>query len=80
MDFFKELLIGVKDYLNSSRKYPYPDSLMNSMNMLSLEMPSDFPKTMTGFLKLLEKPVKDWCPNHLIPPELDGNFCFMDNH
>jgi hypothetical protein len=73
MDFLKELIIGVKKYLDSGRKYPYPDSLMNSMNMLCLEMPSGFPKTMTGFLKLLGKSVKNWCPKHLIPVDYDEN-------
>ena len=77
MDFLKELIIGVKEYLDSGRKYPYPDSLVNSMNLLCIEI-DNFPKTMTVFLKLLEKPVKDWCPNHLIPQEFNGDFCLMD--
>ncbi len=42
------------------------------MNLLCLEM-DNFPKTMTGFMELLQKPIKDWCPKHLIPTDYDKN-------
>ena len=79
-DKFNYLLIGVKEYLESKQKYPYPDLLHQGMNALSLETKKTvpFPKTMQGFLKLLEEPVKDYCPPIWIPPEFDGDFGLLD--
>jgi hypothetical protein len=50
------------------------------MNALSLEMKKSisFPKTIQGFLQLLEKPVKDWCPSSFIPVDFDRDFGLMD--
>jgi REase associating with pPIWI_RE len=50
------------------------------MNALSLEMKKSFPfpKTLNGFLLLLEKPVKDWCPVRFIPTGFDLDFGLMD--
>lgn len=77
---FDYLLIGVKEYLASKQKYPYPDLLHQGMNALSLEIKKSvsFPKTMQGFLGLLEQPVKDYCPSNWIPPEFDGDFGLLD--
>ena len=77
---FDYLLIGVKEYLDFSQKYPYPDLLHHSMNSLSLEIKTSvsFPKTMQGFLKLLEKPVQDYLPIQWIPSEFDGDFGLLD--
>jgi hypothetical protein len=60
-EIFDYLVIGVKEYLERGKKYPYPDLLRHSMNALSLEAKKSlpFPKTMFGFLQLLENPVKD---------------------
>lgn len=80
IEYFNSLLIGVKEYLEQGKKYPYPDLLMVSMNDLSLEFlktSRDFPKTMQGFLKLLEKPVKEWCPEDWIPSEYDSEFALL---
>ncbi len=79
-DKFDYLLIGVKEYLSSKQKYPYPDLLHQGMNALCLEIKKSisFPKTMQGFLSLLEQPVKDWYPNSWIPPEFDGDFGLLD--
>ncbi|MEG4250285.1 restriction endonuclease-related protein [Microcoleus sp. Pol10D4] len=79
-EVFDYLVIGSKEYLDRDKKYPYPDLLRHAMNALALEMEKSrpFPKTMNGFWKLLEEPVKDWCPSHFIPEEFDGDFGLMD--
>ena len=79
-EFFDYLLIGLKEYLDSKQKYPYPDLLHQGMNALSLEIKKSvsFPKTMQGFLDLLEQPVKDYCPSNWIPPEFDSDFGLLD--
>ncbi len=33
---------------------------------------------MDGFLRLLEEPVKDWCPSHFIPKGFDRDFGLID--
>ncbi len=79
-ELFDYLVMGLKEFLSQERKYPYPDLLHHGMNVLSLEMGKSvpFPKTMQGFLNLLEKPVQDWCPNNWIPPEFDSDFGLLD--
>ncbi|MEG4325441.1 restriction endonuclease-related protein [Microcoleus sp. herbarium5] len=79
-EVFDYLVIGSKEYLERDQKYPYPDLLRHAMNSLALEIkPSiPFPKTMNGFLKLLEQPVKDWCPSSFLPKEFDRDFGLMD--
>lgn len=79
-EFFDYLVIGSKEYLDRDKKYPYPDLLRHGMNALALEMKKSipFPKTINGFLELLEKPVKDWCPSKFIPQEFDSDFGLMD--
>ncbi|MEG4029890.1 MULTISPECIES: restriction endonuclease-related protein [unclassified Microcoleus] len=79
-EVFDYLVIGSKEYLDQDKKYPCPDLLRHAMNALALEMKKSipFPKTMNGFLKLLEHPVKDWCPSHFIPEKFDRDFGLMD--
>lgn len=79
-EVFDYLVIGSKEYLDRDKKYPYPDLLRHAMNALALETKKSIPfsKTMNGFWKLLEKPVKDWCPSHFIPEEFDRDFGLMD--
>ncbi|PSB56973.1 hypothetical protein C7B77_10030 [Chamaesiphon polymorphus CCALA 037] len=79
-EIFDYLVLGVKEYLNRDIKYPYPDLLRHAMNAVSLEMKKSvsFPKTIHGFLLLLEKPVKDWCPVSFIPTEFDRDFGLLD--
>ncbi|XZN91776.1 MAG: hypothetical protein ACM65M_02530 [Microcoleus sp.] len=78
--FFDYLVIGSKEYLDREKKYPYPDLLRHGMNALALEMKAGrpFPKTMNGFLQLLEEPVKNWCPSYFTPQEFDNDFGLMD--
>ena len=40
---FDYLLMGIKEYLDSKQKYPYPDLLHHGMNALSLEIKKVFP-------------------------------------
>lgn len=77
---FDYLVIGLQEFLDRDKKYPYPDLLHHAMNALSLEMKQSipFPKTMSGFLRLLEEPVKDWCPSNFIPEEFARDFGLMD--
>ena len=77
---FDYLLIGVKEYLEYEQKYPYPDLLHHGMNTLSLEIKKSvsFPKTMQGFLNLLEEPVVDYLPSNWIPSEFDPDFGLLD--
>lgn len=79
-EVFDYLVIGIKEYLTQDKKYPYPDLLRHGMNALSLEMKKSlpFPKTMKGFLQLLETPVKDWCPSRYISKEFDSDFGLLD--
>lgn len=79
-ELFDYLVIGLKNFLYQERKYPYPDLLRHAMNALSLGMKKSipFPKTINGFLRLLEEPVKDWCPSHFIPKEFDCDFGLID--
>jgi hypothetical protein len=79
-EVFDYLVFGVNEYLERGKKYPYPDLLRHAMNALSLEMKKNvpFPKTIHGFLLLLEKPVKDWCPSNFIPTEFDRDFGLLD--
>jgi REase associating with pPIWI_RE len=79
-ELFDYLVFGVKEHLERDKKYPYPDLLCHAMNALSLEMKKSvsFPKTIQGFLQLLEKPVKDWCPSSFIPVDFDRDFGLMD--
>jgi hypothetical protein len=77
---FDYLLIGVKEYLASKQKYPYPDLLHQGMNILSLEIKKSvsFPKTIQGFLNLLEEPVIDYLPSNWIPSEFDPDLGLLD--
>ncbi|AFY92335.1 hypothetical protein [Chamaesiphon minutus] len=79
-EVFDYLVFGVKEYLERDKKYPYPDLLRHAMNALSLEMKKSvpFPKTIHGFLLLLENPIKDWCPSNFIPTEFDRDFGLLD--
>ena len=79
-EFFDYLLIGLQEYLDLDKKYPYPDLLRHGMNALSLHIKKSipFPKTMNGFLQFVSEPVNDWCPENWIPEEFDGDFGLMD--
>lgn len=79
-ELFDYLLLGLKEFLDLEKKYPYPDLLRHGMNALSLDINKSilFPKTINGFLRLLEEPVKDWCPNNYIPKEFDRDFGLID--
>ncbi len=79
-ELFDYLVIGLKDFLSQGKTYPYPDLLRHAMNALALEMINSvpFPKTMDGFLQLLEKPVKDWYPSNFIPKQFNGDFGLLD--
>ena len=77
---FDYLLIGVKEYLDSQEKYPYPDLLHHGINTLSLEIKKSvsFPKSMRSFLNLLEEPVADYLPSNWIPSEFDSDFGLLN--
>lgn len=79
-ELFDYLLIGLKEYLNRDKKYPYPDLLRHGMNALSLQMKKSipFPKTINGFLQFVSEPVNDWCPEDWIPKQFDGDFGLID--
>ena len=75
---FDNLVIGLAEYFNQNRKYPYPDLFRHAMNSLSLEMQNTFPKTITGLLMLLEEPMKDWYFSKSISEEFDADFGLID--
>jgi hypothetical protein len=81
-ELFDYLVIGLKDFFYQEKKYPYPNSLRHAMNALSLGIKKSilFPKTMNGFLRLLEEPVKNWCPSDFISKEFDCDFGLIDNN
>ncbi len=71
---FDSLVIGLAEFLRQEIKYPYPDLLHRALNTLSLEMTAvRYPRTLTGLLALLEKPIRIWCPN-FVPKEFDSDF------
>ena len=79
-ELFDYLLIGLKEYIDREKKYPYPDLLRHGMNALSLEIKKSisFPKTMNGFLRFVSEPVNDWCPKSFVPDKFDGDFGLID--
>lgn len=69
---FNYLLIGLVDFLQSDKQYPYPELLQWSCHQLSLAMPT-YPRTQTGLFKLLEKPLGTWYP-HQLPNTFNATF------
>lgn len=58
--------------------YPYPSQLQFSLNHLALYMRESFPHTLSGFLKLMETPLKDWWPQALeLPQEIPAEASLM---
>jgi hypothetical protein len=71
---FDRLVIGVAELLRQGRRYPFPDLLQQACNKLALEMKAVlYPKTLKGFLTLLERPMRMWYPLRL-PQEFDPDF------
>lgn len=60
---FDYLVVGVAAMLQQEQQHPYPDLFQHACNKLALAMPiGSYPRTLTGFLALLERPVKLWYP------------------
>ncbi|GCE49827.1 hypothetical protein EI42_05310 [Thermosporothrix hazakensis] len=72
-DVFPYLVLGLAKYMESERKYPYPDELRYALNHLSLVMLSGFPTTITDMFSLFESPLEEWWPGTL-PPAIDPRF------
>ena len=53
------LLVGLEEWFES-KKTTYPRTLRHSMNLLSLRMGKDYPKTFTGLLELFHQPTRTW--------------------
>ena len=65
-DIFPYLVIGLAKFLEQKeRNYPYPEVLHYSLNRLSLDLRSDYPKTTSGLIELFAKPLCDWWPGEL---------------
>ncbi|HEY9802957.1 MAG TPA: hypothetical protein V6D25_21520 [Leptolyngbyaceae cyanobacterium] len=72
---FDRLVIGLAEFVRRDGKYPYPELLRHALNKLALEITAvPYPRTLTGLLALLEKPVKTWYPKRLIAKEFDSDF------
>nr|MDZ8008236.1 hypothetical protein [Nostoc sp. DedSLP05]MDZ8100080.1 hypothetical protein [Nostoc sp. DedSLP01] len=72
---FNSLILGLAEFVRRNGKYPYPQLLCHALNKLALEVTAvNYPRTLTGLLALLEKPVKSWYPQHLLPKEFDSDF------
>ena len=62
-EIFDVLVIGLSEFLRADGKYPYPDMLSRACNVLALHMTTPaYPRTWSGLLTLLEKPVCTWYP------------------
>lgn len=68
---FEYLVVGLALYFEQEQKYPLPDILQYSINVLSYEKRSRMPMTLTGLLRLLrEQSIHKWFPfEH--PPGID---------
>ena len=72
LEIFDMLVLGVAEFLLNDLKYPYPASLQQAWNQLSLitiapmtpkqGQKLSFPRTLSGFLTLMERPVEEWFP------------------
>lgn len=72
-DNFTFLVIGLAQYLENvenGNRYPYPDIFRFSLNSVALMLGADYPKTMTGVLKLFSIPVTKWWTGDL-PADFD---------
>lgn len=73
-EIFDYLVIGLAKLLQQDRKYPYPELFQRACNVLALTMKDiPYPRTLTGFFKLLEEPVKEWYPL-TVPQAFDSDF------
>ncbi len=61
---FTELILGLAFLTQEHARWTtsYPPGLIRAQNHLALLMGADFPKTFTAFLKVCQKPLKDWYP------------------
>jgi hypothetical protein len=74
VEAFDYLVIGLVKLLQQNSWYPYPDFLQRTCNILALMMVNiPYPRTLAGFLKLIEEPVKDWYPLE-VPNSFDLDF------
>ncbi|MEH1963555.1 MAG: hypothetical protein V7L05_27660 [Nostoc sp.] len=74
-DEFNSLVLGLAEFVRRDGRYPYPELLRHALNKLALEVTAvTYPRTLTGLLGLLEKPVKTWYPQRLLPKEFDSDF------
>jgi hypothetical protein len=65
-NLFEYLVVGLALYFEKGQKYPFPDVLQYSTNVLALAKRSDMPKTFSGLLRLLqEQPLYKWYPFEL---------------
>ncbi|MDZ8027463.1 MAG: hypothetical protein RMX97_22600 [Nostoc sp. DedQUE11] len=72
---FDNLILGLAEFVRRDGRYPYPELLRHALNKLALELTAvTYPRTLTGLLGLLEKPVKTWYPGRLLPKEFDSDF------
>ncbi|WP_193195831.1 hypothetical protein [Nostoc sp. MG11] len=72
---FDNLVLGLAEFIRRDDRYPYPELLRYALNKLALEVTAvTYPRTLTGLLALLEKPVKTWYPRRLLPKEFDSDF------
>lgn len=73
-EIFDYLVIGLNQWLQQEHTFPYPALFQRAKNMLALKMTTpSFPRTLTGFLSLLEQPVKNWYPLS-VPKAFDADF------
>lgn len=79
IEIFDYLVIGLAKLLQQDCKYPYPELFQRACNVLALTMKDiPYPRTLTGFFKLLEEPVKDWYPL-TVPQTFDPDFGLTTN-
>jgi hypothetical protein len=72
---FDSLILGLAEFMRRDGRYPYPELLRYALNKLALEVTAvTYPRTLTGLLALLEKPVRTWYPPRLLPKEFDSDF------
>src|SRR5205807_3592887 len=77
-DAFLLLAVGLAQFLEQGKPYPYPPDFQKALHHLSFSLADKYPKTITSLLHLFStKPLEDWWIGEL-PDGIDPRFelCF----
>lgn len=78
---FEQMLVGISEFFEKQRQYPYPNILRHSMNILAYQLNTKYPKTVSGLIRLLEtKTVGEWCSPEHLPNDFDSSAYLVENN